>query len=76
MNKITATADIVNYMKEHDYITAKIAYDKFGVERLAGIIFNLRKRGYTIDTVEVTGLTRYGAVTQYARYFLRGSENE
>lgn len=75
MSKITATADILKYMREHGYITAKIAYDRFGVERLASIIFNLRQRGYVIDSVMVTGTTRYDERVVYARYFLREEPN-
>ena len=70
--RLTQTSEILRYMKEHQYITSKIAYEYFGATRLAAIIFNLRKLGYIIDTVMVEGSTRYGSVTQYARYFYRG----
>lgn len=73
--KITATSEVIRYMREHQYITAKIAYDRFGVERLASIIFNLRQRGYQIDSVMILGTNRYDERTAYARYFLRGEPN-
>lgn len=65
-----ATGCVVAYMQTHPFITSKIAYDEYGVTRLAAIIFNLRSKGYNIKTVNVSGVTRFGWHTKYARYVL------
>lgn len=36
----------------------------------AGRVFDLRKRGYDVETTMETGLNRYGIPTRYARYTL------
>jgi hypothetical protein len=49
------------------------AIQSFGATRLSAIIFNLRKRGYDIETVMVDGRDRFGNPMRYARYYLRDS---
>lgn len=63
---------ILDYLKTHEYLTSMQAWEMWGVTRLAGIIHQLRKGGYNIETVEVLTTTRFGEVTRYARYYLRG----
>ena len=46
----------------------------FGATRLSAIIFNLRKRGYNIETVGCEGTDRFGNKMTFARYYLRDSE--
>lgn len=66
---------IIKYMKEHDGITSKEAFEQFGVTRLAACIFELRKLGYIIDTVMLDTVTRFGEHTSYAKYVFKGVEN-
>lgn len=70
--KKTQTSEVLRYMKQHKYITDEKAHEKFGVNRLGGIIFNLRKRGVQIDTVMVESANRYGTLVRYGRYYYRG----
>ena len=69
----SATQDILEYMRNNRKIgvTNNSAKEMFGVTRLSGIIFDLRKRGYDIETQMETCKTRYGKTTDYARYILK-----
>ena len=67
----SATQDVLNYLKKHKRgITQVECFEKFGATRLGAIIFELRKRGYDIDTVDDVHVTRYGIKTTVARYVL------
>lgn len=68
MNKTIA---VLNHLKENGSITSMEAIEHFGATRLSAIIFNLRKRGYDIETIP-TGMTdRYGHAVNYAKYVLK-----
>lgn len=63
---------IVEYMKSHDGITQKEAI-QFDCYRLAARIFDLRERGYIIDSVrEYTD----GYFGHHVRYYLVKEPNE
>ena len=67
MNKTQAVLD---HMKKNGSITSMEAIENYGATRLSSIIFNLRKKGYDIDT-QTEGMTdRYGHAVNYARYIL------
>lgn len=70
--KKTKTSEILKYMRAHKCITDRVARDKFGATRLGSIIFNLRKRGYYIETVICYEKDRYGNTCSFAKYYLRG----
>lgn len=63
---------ILNYMKEHNGITSKEAFEQFGVTRLAACIFDLRQKGYLIDTLMLETVTRFDEPTKYAKYVFKG----
>lgn len=63
---------LLAHMREHESITSVEAFEKYGVTRLSACIFDLRKRGYDIETQMVETTTRFGEFTQYARYILKG----
>lgn len=67
MNKTTA---ILNHLKEHGSITSNEAWELYGATRLSAIIFNLRHRGYDIETVMTNMTDRYGYAVNYAKYVL------
>ena len=67
-----STKEILNYLKNNEYLTSMQAWEKWGVTRLAAIIHNLRRAGYDIETVNVETTTRFGETTHYARYILKG----
>ena len=62
---------ILEHLKNFPYLTSKEAFEKYGVTRLAACIFDLREKGYDIDTVMVETTTRFGEPCSYARYVLK-----
>ena len=69
MNKAQLVKD---HLLEHGSITSWEAIEKYGATRLSAIIFNLRKKGYDIDSVRVEGIDRYGNDSHFVRYVLKG----
>ena len=67
---------ILEHLRNFPYLTSKEAFEKYGVTRLAACIFDLREKGYDIDTVMVETTTRFGESCKYARYVLIGEPNE
>lgn len=64
---------VLTHLKNHkNGITSKTAFERYGITRLSGRIFELRKMGYTIETDNVTEKNRYGHPVTYARYRLVG----
>lgn len=68
--KTTKTKQIVKHLKVKGSITSLDAFRLYGVTRLSSIIFNLRKRGFDIKTVDESDKDRYGNTCNYARYVL------
>ena len=69
--KRTQKQEVLNYIMTHKRgITSLIAFERFGITRLADIIFRLRQEGYEIITESITTRNRYGHVTTYASYRL------
>lgn len=65
MNRVSQNQKILEYLKTHDYISPKDAYEQFGCMRLSGRIFDLKKQGYDIKT-EIF----YGKDKRFAKYRL------
>ena len=70
---MTKTQAVLDWLKTHASISSMEAINNFGATRLGAIIFNLRKRGYNIETVMVDGRDRFGNKMTLARYYLRDS---
>jgi hypothetical protein len=64
------TEDVLRFMREEGSITSMDAIKEFGATRLSAIIFNLRDRGYDIETRMEVSKNRYGHIVEYARYVL------
>ena len=65
--------DVLKYLKTHKRgITQMDAYTKFPapITRLAAVIFDLRKLGYDIESIDEVGKNCYGTI-QYVRYVLK-----
>lgn len=62
---------ILEHLRNFPYLTSKEAFEKYGITRLAACIFDLREKGYDIDTVMVETTTRFGESCKYARYVLK-----
>ena len=74
--KKSQATEVLKYMKQHKYITDEKAHEKFGVNRLGSVIYDLRKRGVLIETVMVETTNRYGNPTRYGRFYYRGIDND
>lgn len=61
---------VLNELKAGNEVTNKSMGDKYGIERLSGIIFDLRNMGYSIHTVMKDGKTRFGGSIKYGSYIL------
>ena len=71
MEKRTQTSDVLDYLKSHKKgITSKQAFEMFGATRLSSIIFQLRKQGYNITSINTLVPNRYGGKSQVSCYKL------
>lgn len=69
----TQNEQVLKHLQNHkNGITSKTAFERYGITRLSGRIFELRKKGYAIQTDNVTEKNRYGHPVTYARYRLVG----
>lgn len=68
MNKHKA---VLQWLQTGASISSMEAIENFGATRLSAIVFDLRKRGYNIETVMVDGRDRFGNQMKFARYYLR-----
>lgn len=62
--------EVLRYLQENGQITTYEAFQMFGATRLSAIIFDLRKKGYEIETQDTVGRDRYGHVCRFATYVL------
>ena len=63
-----ATDAIKWHLKNYGHITSLEAINQYGVTRLASIIFNLKKDGYTIHSTDLKFTTRFGRPTNISKY--------
>lgn len=61
---------ILEHLRKYPWLTSEEAFRKYGITRLAACIFDLREKGYNIETVMVETETRFGESCRYARYIL------
>ena len=77
MEKTTQDKEVLDYLRKIGSITSWEAIVEFGATRLSAIIYNLRKKGYNIETNDVIVKNRYGNATVIAKYVLKeGGESE
>lgn len=74
--KKSQRSEVLKYLQNHKKgITSMKAFELFGATRLSAIIFELRRKGHTIESVEEEITNRYGRPCKYARYVLIEEEN-
>lgn len=73
---MTQTQAVLEWLQTNASISSMEAIQNFGATRLSAIIFNLRKKGYNIETVTCEGTDRFGNKMQFARYYLRDSPSQ
>lgn len=66
---------VLNHLKRYGSITSLVAFEDYGITRLASCINRLRNMGYNIDTVMIDSENRYGDSCRYANYVLKGEPN-
>lgn len=59
---------VLRHMQERGSITARDAYECYGIMRLGARIYDLKKEGYAIQTSKETARNKYGDPVHYARY--------
>ena len=68
--KTNKTEQVLEHLKNYGCITSLESIELYGATRLSAIIFNLRKHGYKIDTVDVPFTDRFGSKSVYGKYIL------
>ena len=69
-NRTTKSSQVKKHLIEKGKIDSWTAINLYGATRLSAIIFNLRKRGFNIDTETVTTKDRNNNVSNFANYIL------
>lgn len=68
--KTNKTEKVLEHLKTYGCITSLEAIEKYKATRLSAIIFNLRKRGLNIDTIDIPFVDEYGTKSHYGKYVL------
>ena len=68
--KTSKKEKVLEHLKKNGSITSLEAIDLYGATRLCAIIFNLRKEGYNIDTLDLAFVDRYGTKSHFGKYVL------
>lgn len=74
MNRESQTAALREHLNDGLSITSKEAFELYGITRLAGLVWALKKQGYNIATTIITVPTRYGKDARVAEYRLEAAE--
>lgn len=61
---------VLDYMRQHRFITQKEAMDNLGESRLSARVFTLKKKGYVILGEYITVGNRFGEDCRVKRYYL------
>lgn len=71
MGNTNKTKEVLKHLKKKGSITSWDAIKLYGATRLSAIIFNLRERGYVIDSLWMEDTDRYGNLSRYVKYVLK-----
>ena len=61
---------MLDHLQRNGSITTMEAYERYGITRLSGRIWDLRKAGHAITSTTTEGVNRYGEKTRYTNYKL------
>ena len=73
MARRTQQQAVLDWLKTGTGISSMDAFKALGVTRLSAVVFNLRKKGYNIESEEIETTTRFGSRVKIARYYLKDS---
>lgn len=68
--KTNKTEKVLEHLRTYGCITSLEAIEKYKATRLSAIIFNLRKRGLNIQTIDIPFVDSYGTKSIYGKYVL------
>lgn len=68
--KMNKTEKVLEHLKRYGTITSLETIRLYNATRLSDIIYRLRKRGISIDTVDVEFVDIYGIKSIYGKYIL------
>lgn len=68
--KFTQKEMVLRHLENIGSITSKEAIDRYGITRLAGVIWELKNKGHKISSKMVAVPNRYGEVCYVAEYTL------
>lgn len=71
MARRTQQQAVLDWLKTGTGISSMDAFKALGVTRLSAVVFNLRKKGYNIESEEIEVTTRFGNKVKIARYYLK-----
>lgn len=74
--KLSQRDDIIRHLMTEGSITAWEAIKEYGSTRLSAIVYELRKKGWHIESEMVTSKNRYGNTVQFARYHFKSKPAE
>lgn len=69
---MTQCERILRHLEDYGQITTMDAFIDYGITRLSGRIFELRKKGYDISSTTTTGKNKYGELVWFSTYRLEG----
>lgn len=70
MAKVTQRDRVLQYIREHGFITSYEAFAKIGCTQVATRISELKDRGYKFRKERIKTKNMYGDNTHYDKYFL------
>lgn len=62
---------LLEHLRAHGSITSMEAFTLYGCTRLSARIYELRKMGYVIDSVDRISKNRFGRPVRYSEYVLK-----
>jgi hypothetical protein len=63
-------SDVLEYMQTKGSITSMDAIEMFGATRMSAIIYDIKKKGYEIDSPLIPVKNRYGKTVYVSNYSL------
>lgn len=71
--RTTKTQKVLEHLQKYGTITSLDAIKLYSATRLAAIIFQLRKKGYDIETEIEDSVDKYENNCHYAKYIYHGT---
>ena len=74
--KLSQRDDIIRHLMTEGSITAWEAIKEYGSTRLSAVIYELRKKGWHIESEMVTSKNRYGNPVTFVRHHFKSTPAE